>query len=560
MAGDTLTIETGLRCNNRCVFCNQPPIRQASEVLEEPTTAELMHRITAARERGFQSIAFSGGEPTLRPDLADLIAHARSAGFRRISLTSNGRMLAYPAFLDRLLDAGLTGVSLSLLGPTAEVHDALTDAPGGFVQVVRALRHLGARVVAGTPLDVSTITVLMPQNIGLLRDTLILAGSLGVSLHIVQPYIAAAENLAAADRYLLPLDDLVRGIERAMDGGLPHGGRIKPFNLPACRLDALGDRMETSSYATRTFREFAGDLDVRLGFVTSGQFYRVARCEACDRACPGIHVEHFPPDEAVRLILDAARAARASNPEGRVTVSSLDLLPAARLRQALLELRDTGTGRTRVFWGGVARAGSDAFFDACSDARIDEVCLLLRPPARRVSGQSTWLPGNLDLLEADLARFRRGSVPRPSLFVVGNTLASDDAPLDPERLRSLCATAAERGATVLYVAAPERLNDPYPPADAAQRERVLSALDDLRRALGPLGMRMRLVRTLGGTAPGSLEAAAAGALTAESWDDEMAQHPFGGLGAGWVMWSNPIWLHAPREAAIPASPPDPGPA
>ena len=99
-------------CNLRCVYCmpEKMTFRPREELLSD---AELHRLIGLFAAVGFRKIRFTGGEPTLRPGLVDLVATAaRTPGIETIGLTTNGILLADLAA--PLRAAGLRAVNLSL--------------------------------------------------------------------------------------------------------------------------------------------------------------------------------------------------------------------------------------------------------------------------------------------------------------------------------------------------------------------------------------------------------------------------------------------------------------
>lgn len=99
-------------CNLRCVYCmpENMTFRQRDELLSD---AELHRLIGLFAAVGFRKIRFTGGEPTLRSGLVDLVGHAaRTSGIETIGLTTNGVLLADLAA--PLRAAGLRSVNISL--------------------------------------------------------------------------------------------------------------------------------------------------------------------------------------------------------------------------------------------------------------------------------------------------------------------------------------------------------------------------------------------------------------------------------------------------------------
>ena len=117
-------------CNNRCRFCLDRQSLDGSLRPRDQLDAELRAGRAALATR----LILSGGEPSLHPDLPDLIRSARRLGYEWVQLITNGRRLAYPQFLHALLDAGLDEVTFSIHGSSPLVHDAMVGVPGAFDQ------------------------------------------------------------------------------------------------------------------------------------------------------------------------------------------------------------------------------------------------------------------------------------------------------------------------------------------------------------------------------------------------------------------------------------------
>ncbi|MBI2516497.1 MAG: GTP 3',8-cyclase MoaA [Opitutae bacterium] len=99
-------------CNLRCVYCmpENMKFRARHELLSDD---ELRRLITLLGRIGFRKIRFTGGEPTLRPSLAELVRHAAGTpGIAHVGLTTNGVLLDQLA--RPLRAAGLSSVNLSL--------------------------------------------------------------------------------------------------------------------------------------------------------------------------------------------------------------------------------------------------------------------------------------------------------------------------------------------------------------------------------------------------------------------------------------------------------------
>ena len=99
-------------CNLRCVYCmpEQMTFRPGTALLQDD---ELLQLLRLFAELGFEKIRFTGGEPTLRRNLVELIREvAGLPGVKSVGLTTNGILLDYLA--RPLKDAGLDRVNVSL--------------------------------------------------------------------------------------------------------------------------------------------------------------------------------------------------------------------------------------------------------------------------------------------------------------------------------------------------------------------------------------------------------------------------------------------------------------
>ena len=131
-------------CNLRCVHCYSQSECRAYE--NELDTAEGLRLIDGLAEFGVPVILFSGGEPLMRPDLFELIAHATDRGLRAV-ISTNGTLIT-PEKAERLKAFNLSYVGVSLDG-LREVNDTFRGSDGAFdraISGIRACREAGLKV------------------------------------------------------------------------------------------------------------------------------------------------------------------------------------------------------------------------------------------------------------------------------------------------------------------------------------------------------------------------------------------------------------------------------
>jgi len=147
------------RCNLACAFCyagcgagTLPEGWSEERTMTDDEVCRVLDRI--AGEARCPSVSFTGGEPTVRPGLAGLVAHAKGLGLA-VNLISNGQLLDRRKVAE-LAAAGLDSAQLSLEGPTPAVHDDLVRRPGAFARLWQAVEHLrehGIRVHTNTTVN-----------------------------------------------------------------------------------------------------------------------------------------------------------------------------------------------------------------------------------------------------------------------------------------------------------------------------------------------------------------------------------------------------------------------
>jgi pyrroloquinoline quinone biosynthesis protein E len=204
-----LLAELTHRCPLQCPYCSNPvELERASNEL---TTDEWRRVIDEAAALGVLQIHFSGGEPTVRRDLADLVAHARGAGLY-VNLITAGVLLDAER-LKALAAAGLDHVQLSFQDSEAEGGDRIGGYKGGHAKKLAVARLIRE---AGLPLTLNL--VVHRQNLQHLPALLAMAVELDaqrVEIAHVQYYGWALKNRAALMPSRAQLEEATATVEAA---------------------------------------------------------------------------------------------------------------------------------------------------------------------------------------------------------------------------------------------------------------------------------------------------------------------------------------------------------
>lgn len=235
------------QCNLACAMCDY-----WHTSLPTPLTLDLVTRaLDDLAALGCRKIHFSGGEPTLLPDLPDLIARARRLKMR-VALTTNGTLLTRE-LSKRLVRAGLNSVCVSIDSPVRSMHDHIRGAPGALKQTIAGVRELQrAAQRRGVSLPVRINTVVSREN-----------------YHTLDGLPALAHSLGATSILLMPVDDpsgaLLLNKRRLLD----YNNRIAPsLAAQAFAFGLMRDLREAYPFGT-TPQELAAS---RKGRYARGQF------------------------------------------------------------------------------------------------------------------------------------------------------------------------------------------------------------------------------------------------------------------------------------------------
>lgn len=161
--GTLLEIEVTRNCNLHCPVC----FASAENGDDDPTLDEIraMYQVIADAVGTDGAVQITGGEPTTRKDLKDIIYMGREMGFWGIEINTNGLVISsVPGYLEDLVGAGLTGVYLSFDGVTGDVYEATCgrDILDVKLRAIERCREIGIQVV----LSVAVVSGVNDHQIG----------------------------------------------------------------------------------------------------------------------------------------------------------------------------------------------------------------------------------------------------------------------------------------------------------------------------------------------------------------------------------------------------------
>lgn len=190
------------QCNQKCIFCYAAG--QCKSSAEELSTEDWKKIIDKLYKANVPMVTFTGGEPTVRKDIASLVAHAEKMVTR---LNTNGVNLT-PELVKALKNAGLDSVQVTLYSHNADVHNRLVGCEH-FDDTVAGIKNA---VSAG--LDISINTPLCKKNEDYVK-TLGFVKSLGVRFVTASGLICTGMAEINHKEYDLSEDELYGIIKEA---------------------------------------------------------------------------------------------------------------------------------------------------------------------------------------------------------------------------------------------------------------------------------------------------------------------------------------------------------
>jgi len=275
--------EVTLRCNAACGFCDYWKTDPSARA------AELKSFADAARFFNPMLVTFTGGEPTLRRDLEDIVAEVdRAIRLKYVTLITHGGMLT-PERAQSLWNAGVHQFNISL-DYLDQRHDAARGIPGLSEKIMAAIPAMRARGIDNIRFN----TVIKNDNLDQILPIVQRAEELGVGVNFSvytdskngnRKYLlsdAPRDELADVVRQLLAAKRRRRGVITNSDYYLEQIPRYVRGELrEPCRSGIRTIHIDPTGHVKRC-PDFPTDFHWR-----DFQEYKPLNCNACYYACRG---------------------------------------------------------------------------------------------------------------------------------------------------------------------------------------------------------------------------------------------------------------------------------
>jgi molybdenum cofactor biosynthesis enzyme MoaA len=294
-------VNTGPVCNIRCVYCNVhggDDQRLFDRAYVEQLIDAAAEALVPRRDlHGVLTLDLIGGEPTLHPDLAAFVARARARGFPQVTICTNGLLLLRPGYLDRLLDAGLTGVRFSLHDHRADVAEELADVGGVGPKYVEVAKLLLSR----PEVYLSVFRILLGPTVDAVEDYvrwLAAHKTDGQILELVIGMPSMRGRMFEGRSWYPPLGGLREKVATALALADSLGIRANVHHAPACLVPHAPERSSCLHILSSQVEALSGKA-TPMNFEGDARYG--AACESCagrTGGCFGLPSAYFDADPA----------------------------------------------------------------------------------------------------------------------------------------------------------------------------------------------------------------------------------------------------------------------
>ncbi|MFH1234297.1 MAG: radical SAM protein [Candidatus Diapherotrites archaeon] len=213
-------------CANCCVFCGGHKKISDEELKRQEGLVQ--KNLADLRSRGIEKISISGSDPIEYGEIAYLVKYIKETGFTEVRLATHGRRLADEAFLGELVEAGLDSLRIPIYGPTAAIHDSVTQAKGSFNETIKGIKGVMEK---SKNVHIQISCLIVNQNKDSLAGLIDFVRGLGITdFYFSIPCIMEEDDLS----HYVPFKELGQYVKRAYAHSLKAGVNLYFLEIPFC--------------------------------------------------------------------------------------------------------------------------------------------------------------------------------------------------------------------------------------------------------------------------------------------------------------------------------------
>lgn len=225
---NTIEIISGYKCNINCVYCST-----SAEFPEiNMNTASIKKLISQAKEKySAAKIALSGGEPTIRKDIVELVKYCKELEFKEIAVKTNGLLFYYERNVNKLIAAGMDKVHITFHGPHEELYSQLTLTKNSYDFVLQGIKNV-LKHKKKVVIDLSVTRI----NQQTLSDSVILLRGMGIEDFYLWLILPEGESIKLGKEFFLSMTEAKPVYENLFENAKKNDFNMKSLFVPYCVL------------------------------------------------------------------------------------------------------------------------------------------------------------------------------------------------------------------------------------------------------------------------------------------------------------------------------------
>ncbi|MBN2591395.1 MAG: GTP 3',8-cyclase MoaA [Sedimentisphaerales bacterium] len=220
---DYLRVSVTNKCNLKCIYCHPLSDNELSEYQDIMDTNEILHIIKLFVKCGIKRVRLTGGEPSLRNDILQLVNQlSLTEGIEDISVTTNGVLLESMA--QDLKTAGLQRINISVDSLDKEVYKTIT----GFDVLENVTKGIQKAIEVGLkPVKINCVVV---KGVNSSKEEIIPLAKMSIDLPVTVRFVEyyPTSNNSKLDKGFVPNIEIKKIIEQTF-GTLDNTSEIKGY-------------------------------------------------------------------------------------------------------------------------------------------------------------------------------------------------------------------------------------------------------------------------------------------------------------------------------------------
>ena len=278
-----LDVVLGYDCNLACTYCTITPEMR----LRMLPTERIAKEIDRAALRGFRDIAFTGGEPTIRPDLIALVKYAKKRGFVQLKVASNGLRYAHLPYLEALADAGVNQFHVSMHALQDDAYESTVQREGSAILRKQAIANL-----VGKNLKPIADLILKEDTYRDARAWVIALADQGV--RDFRLWLVSLTDGNAKNTHQLPkISAVAEAVKEALDVARDRNLDVRSLHIPRCFLPGYEAHVHHPGADLVTVVTPDDVFDLKDSRLSGG--VKPLVCKQCvyDDVCPGLRADYI---------------------------------------------------------------------------------------------------------------------------------------------------------------------------------------------------------------------------------------------------------------------------